>query len=109
MKFVRRTGEQAVPRLFLSCGLCGQKQVDGMLSRAWWGSVDAEGRMLHACPVCRAANEDWAVRLAASAAETGGAAKPGRARTSYLRVLPGGGERVGVSLRSRGHLQLVRA
>ena len=50
--------------LMLSCGLCGRKQADGLLSRGAWGHVDVStGRTLCACPPCKTQYEDWEARL----------------------------------------------
>ncbi len=51
----------------LSCGLCGRKQADGLLSRGAWGHLPvAEGRALSACPTCKAEYLDWEDRLRVS-------------------------------------------
>ena len=53
--------------LYLTCGLCGRKQADGLLSRTHWGHLDT-GRqgMLQACPMCREQHSDWEGRLLAT-------------------------------------------
>ena len=53
----------------MSCGLCGRKQAEGLLSRGAWGHVDAgEGRTVSACPTCKAQYLDWEDRLRVSVA-----------------------------------------
>ena len=50
--------------LLLSCGLCGRKQAEGLLSRGSWGQLDlGDGRLVRACPSCRNNYEDWEQRL----------------------------------------------
>jgi len=50
--------------LYLSCGLCGRKQADGLLSRGHWGHLDApDGSTLCACPTCKGQHTDWEQRL----------------------------------------------
>jgi hypothetical protein len=50
--------------LYLSCGLCGRKQADGLLSRGHWGHLEAaDGNMLRACPTCKGQHTDWEHRL----------------------------------------------
>jgi hypothetical protein len=50
--------------LYLSCGLCGRKQADGLLSRTHWGHLEsAEGQALRACPSCKGQHADWDARL----------------------------------------------
>jgi hypothetical protein len=50
--------------LYLSCGLCGRKQADGLLSRGYWGHVDRpDGGALSACPTCKQQHSDWDARL----------------------------------------------
>ena len=53
--------------LYLTCGLCGRKQADGLLSRNAWGHLDAGGSTLRACPTCKTSNNDWESRLTAGA------------------------------------------
>jgi hypothetical protein len=54
-------------RLYLSCGLCGRKQADGLLSRGYWGHVElGDGNALRACPTCKQQHADWETRLRAS-------------------------------------------
>lgn len=61
--------------LYLTCGLCGRKQADGILSRGAWGHLDATGGPpLCACPTCKTSNDDWASRLTAGASGAGQAA-----------------------------------
>jgi len=51
-------------RLYLRCGLCGRQQADGLLSRGYWGHLDAgDGQSLRACPTCREQYPDWEARL----------------------------------------------
>jgi hypothetical protein len=55
--------------VFLSCGLCGVRAVDGMLSRFSWGHVQSNPHgILQACPVCREKHADWEQRLIDAAA-----------------------------------------
>ncbi len=51
--------------LYLSCGLCGRKQADGLLSRGYWGHLDMPPHgTLRACPTCKEQHgADWEVRL----------------------------------------------
>jgi hypothetical protein len=50
--------------LMLSCGLCGRKQADGLLSRGAWGHLEVSvGRTLCACPPCKGQYADWEDRL----------------------------------------------
>lgn len=50
--------------LYLTCGLCGRKQADGLLSRGAWGHLDAGAHgTLCACPTCKSAHDDWDARL----------------------------------------------
>jgi hypothetical protein len=54
-------------RLFLLCGLCGRQQADGLLSRGYWGHLDAgNGNALRACPTCKEQHSDWEARLRAT-------------------------------------------
>jgi hypothetical protein len=54
-------------RLFLRCGLCGRQQADGLLSRGYWGHLEAgNGSALRACPTCKEQHADWEVRLRAT-------------------------------------------
>jgi hypothetical protein len=60
-------------RLYLSCGLCGRKQADGLLSRGYWGHVElGGGNALRACPTCKQQHADWETRLRASTSDMGG-------------------------------------
>ncbi len=53
--------------LYLTCGLCGRKQADGLLSRGYWGHLDAGAHgMLQACPMCKEQHADWENRLLAT-------------------------------------------
>jgi hypothetical protein len=55
-------------RLYLICGLCGRQQADGLLSRGYWGHLDAgNGHALRACPTCKEQHSDWETRLRANA------------------------------------------
>jgi hypothetical protein len=50
--------------LYLSCGLCGRKQAEGLLSRAHWGHTESrDGGALRACPTCKQEHSDWENRL----------------------------------------------
>jgi hypothetical protein len=50
--------------LYLSCGLCGRKQADGLLSRAYWGHLQVgDETALCACPSCKERYMDWELRL----------------------------------------------
>jgi hypothetical protein len=52
--------------LYLTCGLCGRKQADGLLSRGAWGHLDvASGTTLRACPTCKTSHDDWESQLTA--------------------------------------------
>jgi hypothetical protein len=51
-------------RLYLSCGICGRQQADGILSRASWGHVVRSDRSsVCACPSCKETHSDWEQRL----------------------------------------------
>lgn len=53
--------------LYLTCGLCGRKQADGLLSRGAWGHLETGSNgKLQACPTCKTANADWQTRLLAA-------------------------------------------
>jgi hypothetical protein len=52
-------------RLYLHCGLCGRKQADGLLSRGFWGHLEAGSQALCACPTCKQ-SADWETRLLAT-------------------------------------------
>jgi hypothetical protein len=59
-------------RLYLSCGFCGRKQADGLLSRGYWGHLEfGDGSALRACPTCKEAYPDWEQRLRAQATPAG--------------------------------------
>ena len=48
----------------LTCGLCGRKQADGLLSRGSWGHLQlGEGSSVCACPTCKGEYGDWEERL----------------------------------------------
>ena len=48
--------------LYLTCVLCGRKQAEGLLSRGYWGHVDAPPHgTLRACPTCKEANVEWEI------------------------------------------------
>ena len=50
--------------LYLTCGLCGRKQADGLLSRGLWGHLEETPHgTLRACPTCKEANSNWQERL----------------------------------------------
>jgi hypothetical protein len=52
--------------LYLTCGLCGRKQADGLLSRAAWGHLEnGPNGTLRACPTCKSSHDDWQTRLIA--------------------------------------------
>ncbi|MGH2990544.1 MAG: hypothetical protein ACRDMY_07975 [Gaiellaceae bacterium] len=54
-------------RLYLYCGLCGRQQADGLLSRGYWGHLDAgNGHALRACPTCKEQHSDWETQLRAN-------------------------------------------
>lgn len=49
--------------LYLSCGLCGRKQAEGLLSRGFWGHLElSDGNSLCACPTCKEQG-NWEARL----------------------------------------------
>jgi hypothetical protein len=53
--------------LYLDCGLCGRKQADGLLSRGYWGHLEAGAHgTLRACPTCKEQHSDWESRLLAA-------------------------------------------
>ena len=58
--------------LYLTCGLCGRKQADGILSRGLWGHVEGTHGSLQACPTCKEANLNWQERLVAAASGSSG-------------------------------------
>jgi hypothetical protein len=63
--------------LYLSCGLCGRKQADGLLSRGYWGHFEAAPHgTLRACPMCKEQHEDWETKLLAAANSGAFAAQP---------------------------------
>jgi len=50
--------------LYLTCGLCGRKQAEGLLSRSLWGHLEQTPYgPLRACPTCRERDSDWQGRL----------------------------------------------
>jgi hypothetical protein len=50
--------------LYLTCGLCGRKQADGLLSRNAWGHLEGTPHgPLRACPTCKERDENWQARL----------------------------------------------
>lgn len=59
--------------LYLTCGLCGHKQADGLLSRGSWGHFDAGSPhgTLRACPRCKERHTDWQGRLFATVSAAG--------------------------------------
>lgn len=58
--------------LYLTCGLCGRKQADGILSRSAWGHADAGSQTLRACPTCKAQNPNWEAKLLNGSASASG-------------------------------------
>jgi hypothetical protein len=63
--------------LYLSCGLCGRKQADGLLSRGYWGHFEADGHgTLRACPACKEQHTDWQSRLLAAVGGGAGSVQP---------------------------------
>jgi len=70
--------------LYLSCGLCGRKQAEGLLSRGFWGHLElSDGSALQACPTCKEQHRDWPERL--REAVNGGASGAGvhRSQSSF--------------------------
>lgn len=64
--------------LYLTCGLCGRKQAEGLLSRSLWGHLEQTPHgPLRACPTCKERDSDWESRLL-EAANGGVGAYPGR-------------------------------
>ena len=58
--------------LYLTCGLCGRKQADGLLSRNAWGhAADSQYGQLQACPTCKESHSDWENKLVAAASNGG--------------------------------------
>jgi hypothetical protein len=54
--------------LYLTCGICGRKQADGLLSRGLWGQLEGtEHGTLRACPGCKERHADWQSVLVESA------------------------------------------
>ena len=54
--------------LYLTCGLCGRKQADGLLSRGHWGHMEqAPHGTLRACPTCKESHSDWQTKLVQTA------------------------------------------
>jgi hypothetical protein len=50
--------------LYLTCGLCGRKQADGLLSRSLWGHLEGTPHgTLQACPTCKERHADWRAAL----------------------------------------------
>ena len=69
--------------LYLTCGLCGRKQADGILSRGYWGHLEETPHgALRACPMCKEQHSDWQGRLLAAA---NGSGAPVGAHQSTLR------------------------
>lgn len=63
--------------LYLSCGLCGRKQADGLLSRGYWGHLEAgPNGELCCCPTCKEQHADWQSRLLAAVTGGTGSAQP---------------------------------
>jgi hypothetical protein len=53
--------------LYLTCGLCGRKQADGLLSRGYWGHMEETPYgPLRACPTCKDGEADWQAKLLGS-------------------------------------------
>jgi hypothetical protein len=54
--------------LYLTCGLCGRKQADGLLSRGYWGHLEIVPHgTLRACPTCKEHHgSEWEAELRAS-------------------------------------------
>ena len=62
--------------LYLTCGLCGRKQADGLLSRNLWGHMDdTPYGPLRACPTCKESHTDWQDKLMTTANDGGSAAQ----------------------------------
>lgn len=63
-------------KLYMTCGLCGRKQAEGILSRNAWGHLEAPGLAtpLRACPTCKTQHDDWQGRLLSSVNGNGSAA-----------------------------------
>ena len=58
--------------LYLTCGLCGRKQADGLLSRNAWGHMaDSQHGQLQACPTCKESHSDWENKLVTAKYEGG--------------------------------------
>ena len=54
--------------LYLTCGLCGRKQTDGLLSRGYWGHIEVVPHgSLRACPTCKEGHSDWPEKLVQAA------------------------------------------
>jgi hypothetical protein len=54
--------------LYLTCGLCGRKQADGLLSRGHWGHMEETPHgTLQACPTCKQSHTDWQTKLVQAA------------------------------------------
>jgi hypothetical protein len=65
--------------LYLTCGLCGRKQAEGLLSRSLWGHLEKTPHgTLRACPTCKETVSDWQSRLLEAA--NGGSPAFGEAR-----------------------------
>ena len=65
--------------LYLTCGLCGRKQADGLLSRSRWGHLDGTSHgALQACPTCKEEHADWQDVLVRTAGAGGAVAGPRR-------------------------------
>lgn len=59
--------------LYLTCGICGRKQADGLLSRGLWGHVESVQRgTLRVCPTCKERHADWQTVALSSTAESDG-------------------------------------
>jgi hypothetical protein len=54
--------------LYMTCALCGRKQAEGLLSRGYWGHVDAGvSGTLRCCPICKESHAaNWQTRVLAT-------------------------------------------
>jgi hypothetical protein len=49
--------------LFVTCAICGRKEMLGLLSAGAWNAVETEqGDVLQACPACTEQHRDWKER-----------------------------------------------
>lgn len=59
--------------LYLTCGICGRKQADGLLSRGLWGHLEGTPHgTLRACPSCKEQHGNWQTVLVEKVADGGG-------------------------------------